>query len=171
MVWNSLGRGVAWESNTAPLAYHLPITIARALWQRFSRQIERSLAMQIANVTDLLNLTYGTSSIAMRAAKMLSGPVVEIVPGVVVEIVPALVVEIVPAIVVEIVPAKTDEDIATANNEAQRMDLNFFMFLLLAIRTFVGVVVRKVDLREPSSSSDHLSKLPFRQFPFQTLCH
>jgi hypothetical protein len=83
--------------------------------------------MQIANVTDLLNLTYATSSIAIRAAKMLSGPVVEIVPGVVVEMVPALVVEIVPATVVEIVPAKTDEDIATANNEAQRTDLNFFM--------------------------------------------
>jgi hypothetical protein len=83
--------------------------------------------MQIAKVTDLLNLTYGTSSIAIRAAKMLSAPVVEIVPGLVVEMVPAFVVEIVPATVVEIVPARADDDIATANNEAQRMDLKFFM--------------------------------------------
>ena len=83
--------------------------------------------MQIAKVTDVLNLTYGTNSIAIRAAKMLSGPVVEIVPGLVVEIVPALVVEIVPATVVEMVPARADEDIATANKEAQRTDLKFFM--------------------------------------------
>lgn len=58
---------------------------------------------------------------------MLSAPVVEIVPGLVVEMVPGLVVEIVPATVVEMVPAITDEDIATANNEAQRIDLKFFM--------------------------------------------
>lgn len=45
----------------------------------------------------------------------------------VVEIVPALVVEMVPALVVEMVPARAEEDMATANNEAQRIDLKFFI--------------------------------------------
>ena len=65
------------------------------------------------------------------------GPVrvVEMVPVRVVEMVPVLVVEMVPVLVVEMVPvfANVVADRAVTNKVAQKIDLRFFIALLLVI--------------------------------------
>ena len=72
----------------------------------------------------------------VRVVEMVPVRVVEMVPVLVVEIVPALVVEMVPVLVVEMVPgfANVVTDRAVTNKAAQKIDLRFFIALLLVIR-------------------------------------